>query len=223
MNRSYFSSRMRAVASVSVSLVALALLAACAPRPHGPPSAPPPGVLVSTRDIPGDFFFRQRVSARYPGREMSFDAVLQKQGDTLTLVGLTPFGTRAFVLQQRGTDVQFTAEMPDVLPFPPRYVLLDVHRTFFMTLAPTPAPDGERTGAREGEELRERWSDGHLTQRSFRRLDGAPPGLVEVRYGDDGMEGLRPPRTIELRNGWFGYALTITTLEQRALPPPSSP
>ena len=38
---------------------------------------------------------------------------LQHRGDTLTIVGLTPLGTRAFVLQQQGLDVSFTSYLPE--------------------------------------------------------------------------------------------------------------
>lgn len=195
--------------------VALALtLASCAA--HRPPLRAYPGTLRRTSEIPGAFLMRQRVVAHYPGRDLSFDAVLQKQGDTLTLLGLTPFGTRAFVMQQRGVEVTFHATLPMELPFPPRNMLLDIHRTFF---GPDrrPAPvDGERAFVADGEEVRETWRAGRLRTRSYRRLDGDPPGLIEVNYGD-GMLGRAAPRVIELRNGWFGYALTITTLAQQTL------
>ncbi len=199
----------------ALALSALAL--ACgARRPPAMPARANPGALVPTGEIRGDFLMRQRVEAHYPGRDVSFDAVLQKQGDALTLLGLTPFGTRAFVLQQRGTEVSFTSHMPGELPFPPRYMLLDIHRTFFMGLGPPPAGDGERTGARDGDEIREVWRAGRLMERHFRRLDGRPPGTVDVRYVD-GMIGHAPPRTIEFRNGWSGYSLTITTLAHQTL------
>lgn len=197
----------------------LMLLACTARRPPAMPASAHAGTLVSTDAIPGAFLMRQRVEAHHPGREVSFDAVLQKQGDTLTLLGLTPFGTRAFVLQQRGTEVSFTSHMPGELPFPPRYMLLDIHRTFFIGLGDAPAADGERRGLRDGEEIREVWRAGRLMEKHFRRIDGDPAGTLDVRY-EGGMRGREPPRTIEFRNGWFGYALTITTLAYQTLPAP---
>lgn len=190
------------------------LLLACASRPPVP--RPYPGALIPSGEIRGEFMMRQRVAAHYPGRELSFDAVLQKQGDTLTLVGITPFGSRAFVMQQRGTEVTFTSSLPMELPFPPRYMLQDIHRTFFVSLGRPPAPTGERVEARDGEEVRETWRDGRLIARTYRRLDGAPAGLIEVDYGE-GMIGRAPPRVIRFRNGWYGYALTITTLAHQTL------
>ncbi len=197
--------------------LALALAACASPRPAGPP-AEYVGALVPTGDIRGAFLARQHVSAHYPGgHDVEFDAVMQKQGDTLTLLGMTPFGTRAFLLQQRGTEVSFTSYLPRELPFPPRYMLLDIHRTFFIGLGAPPAADGERRGTRDGEEIVERWQAGRLMERRFRRLDGRPAGDIVVRYGD-GMQGHAPPRVIEFRNGWFGYTLSIETTAHQTLP-----
>jgi hypothetical protein len=196
--------------------VGAALLVACGGRRET--VAVPPrelGSLVPTGDIRGSFLYRQRVTAQRPGHEVSFEAVLQKQGETLTMLGLTPFGTRAFVLQQRGVAVEFTSYLPGELPFPPRYILLDLHRTLFVTLGPAPA-DGERSAVREGENVREVWRGGRLIERHYTRVDGNPAGSVDVRY-DGGMVGHEPPDTVVYRNGWFGYTLTITTLARQAL------
>lgn len=198
-------------------LLCAALALGCAGRRHAV-NVPPQemGSLVPTGEIRGAFLYRQRVTARRPGHdEVSFDAVLQKQGDTLTMLGLTPFGTRAFVLQQRGLAVEFTSYMPGELPFPPRFILLDLHRTLFVTLGAQP-PDGERRGVRDGESVREVWRGGRLMERRYERVDGHPAGAIEVRY-EGGMAGQEPPDTVEYRNGWYGYALTITTLARQAL------
>ncbi len=194
------------------------LCAACSrPSPRVPRSALPyVGRLVSTTDIQGDFFLRQRVHARFPGGDGSFEAVLQKQGEVLTLVGMTPFNTRAFVLRQRGTETEFESFVPQTMPFPPRYMLLDVHRVMFIGIAPAPSTDGEYFARRDGEEIRERWSAGRLVERHFRRLDGAPQGSIDIEY-IEGMTGRFPPRTVRFRNGWYGYELVITTLAHRAL------
>lgn len=195
---------------------ALALAACVAPRPRALTARDYPGALVPVADIAPDFIARQRVVATASGRPHGFDAALQRRGDALTLVGLTPFGARAFVIEQRGQSVAFTPHLTRSLPFPPRFILLDVHRALFMGLpAPHPA-DGEQRGARDGEEITERYAGGRLTERRFRRLDGHPAGEVVVRY-DGGMEPPRPPRALTLRNGWLGYELRVETLSWQAL------
>lgn len=175
-----------------------------------------PGELVSTDEISGEWVLQQRIDARFGERGGGFEAVLQRRGDALTLVGMTPFRTRAFVMVQRGVRTEFTSYMPQALPFPPRAMLLDAHRVLFMTLPGDGPADGERRGVRAGEEIREVWSGGRLRERHFRRLDGSPPGSIDVEY-EGGMAGREVPRTVRLRNGWYGYELTITTLSRTDL------
>lgn len=200
-------------------LLTALLLAACHPRPHDPRVLRAyPGSLVPSTEIPGAFVLRQHVVAQPEGEEVSFDAVLQNHAGTFTLLGLTPFGTRAFLMQQRGTEVEFTSFVPRDLPFPPRYMLLDVHRALFIGLPSAPLPDGPHTGIRDGEEIRELWAAGRLRERTFRRLDGAPPGVITARY-EGGMIPGRPPERIEYHNGWFGYRLTVSTVSFEPIEP----
>jgi hypothetical protein len=162
---------------------------------------------------------RQKIVATYGDRSSSFDAVLQKRGDELTLLGLTPFGSRAFVLRQRGTEVSFESFVPQTLPFPPRYILIDVERVFFQWIGAdvAAAPDGEREGVRAGEIVKERWKEGRLLRRTFQRVDGRPPGEIVVEY-DGGMaaDGT-PPTHVAFRNGWYGYRLEIATESHETL------
>ncbi len=177
-----------------------------------------PGTLSPPGEIARDFLWQQRIVARYGDREEGFDVVLQKQGDQLVLIGLTPFGTKAFVLTQTGTELEFQPLIDQPAPFPPRFVLLDVHRAIFPALPgePGPRPDGEHRGEVDGEEVVEVWAAGRLTRRTFRRLDAKPPGDLVVEYvawSDDGVD----PTEVVLDNGWFGYSLTVTTVARQAL------
>src|SRR5690606_31057451 len=120
---------------VFAGLVAsVCLLAACPVtdrRPDGPAVGDGPGypgLLRSPGALPeGDFLWQQRVTARWGDEEaQGFDAALQRQGDTLTLVGLTPMGSKAFVVTQRGEALTFDNDSGRDMPFPPRYIMLDV-------------------------------------------------------------------------------------------------
>src|ERR1700722_8658280 len=123
-----------------LGLVAVLWLAACASRvAQSPPLPPYTGPLDFPVEGAEDFFDRQRIVASYEGHAFGFDAVLQKRGNELTLLGLTPFGSRAFVVTQKGADVSFQNYVGTALPFPPRYMLIDVHRVFFAHGAPDPA------------------------------------------------------------------------------------
>lgn len=200
------------------------LVFACAPA--AAPKAPLrddayPGVLVDSASLPQGIFLRQRIEARFRDqggtRSMSFAAVLQTDGGVLSLLALTPYGTRAFLLEQRGQAVRFQAYVDRALPFPPRFILLDVHRALFRSARGTAVvpENGALIAERDGERIREQWKGGALLERSFERLDGKPAGIIRVRYGagmPSDFPASRLPERIELHNAWLGYELSIQTL-----------
>jgi hypothetical protein len=195
----------------------LVLLAACGcahQRPTGPggptaPLKPPTAAELPPPDaIPGTFTVRQKLAARSAHGGGSFEAVLQKQPGQLTLMGLTPYGSRAFLLRQTAADVQFTSYVPRELPFPPTFMLLDIHRVFDAWLGP-PLPAGQRAQVRDGERIEERWRDGKLVTRTFTRAAADPPGTITISYAGDGPAGLAARITID--NARLGYWLGIDT------------
>jgi hypothetical protein len=117
-----------------------------------------------------------------------------------------------------GADVSFQSFVPQSLPFPPKYILIDVQRVFFAWAEPPWSADGERTAAREGEIEAEQWVGGRLRRRTFRRADGQPPGEIAIDYGVEGMsvDGA-PPARVTFANGWYGYRLEIVTVSHQAL------
>lgn len=174
-----------------------------------------PGPLLDPELLGPDFQWRQRVTAQWDtAAARSFEAVLSKTDGELLLLGLSPMGTPGFVLRLRGGAVEFENHSPQRLPFEPSYIMLDVERVFF------PWMDGEGDGTREhtahGERITEIWDEGRLKRRTFERLDGQPKGTIIVEY-DGWNEGDIAPATARLHNGWFGYTLTIETLEQQRL------
>lgn len=203
-------------------LLAFALglgLAGCATGPQRPPltEAAYPGTLADSSALPNGLFLRQRIDARFGERTMSFSAVLQVDRGVLSLLALTPYGTRAFLIEQVGQSVRFTPYVDRELPFPPRFILVDVHRGLFFGLGqparqPSPTTDGERTFERDGERVTELWRGGKLLERRFERLDHEPKGVVRVSYGREGFAPGQLPEQIDLDNGWFGYRLSIRTL-----------
>jgi hypothetical protein len=198
--------------------VLLAALCACHPEPapQPPRAGEYPGELVSTADMGAGFLMRQRVTATYADKDTSFEAVLQFKEGTLTMLALTPFGTKAFVLTQTGTEVAFEKFVERELPFPPDYILLDIHRALFMG-AGAPPTDGEHARERAGERISESWAGGRLQRRIFARIDGVPAGEIVVRF-PDGHVPETLPTVMHLDNGWFGYSLEIKTLSGRMLP-----
>jgi hypothetical protein len=207
--------------AVSLAVFLAVSLAACGPpAASGPPAEypgelAPPSSLRSPAALGDAFALDQHVVSESPQGTHEFRAILQKQDDTLTMVGLGPHGGRGFVLTQRGDEVTFESHLPRALPFPPRFMLLDVHRVWFMGL-PGPLADGEHRGEIDGEEVVERWEGGRLRERTFRRLDGHPPGVIRVTY-EGGLGGSEPPSAVHYDNGWFDYRLTITTLSHQRI------
>jgi hypothetical protein len=191
------------------------LAAACGGHLHSQPLQPTreTGPLVPAAQIHADFVWRQRIDVRFKERRESFSAVIEKRGDHLILLGLTPFGSRAFALEQRGSRATFTPYIDIQLPFSPLYILADVHRAFFRGLPGAPLSDGWHEGVADGERIRERWAEGRLLEREYRSLDpsGQAGNQVSIQYRG-GMLGFQPSPTIELTSRRFGYALTITTL-----------
>jgi hypothetical protein len=198
-------------------VLACAFAAACS----GPaaPAREYPGPLRAPRAYDVAFSVDHTVTAVHAEGSERFRAIVEKRGDALVMVGLGPHGGRAFVLTQHGDAIRFESQLPRELPFPPRYMLLDVHRVWLLGLPGAPLSDGEHRGEIEGEEIVETWADGRLLSRAFRRLDSRPPGWIRIAYEG----GLSPdpaagtPARIELDNGWFGYRLVIENATRRAL------
>ncbi|MEZ4267846.1 MAG: DUF3261 domain-containing protein [Myxococcota bacterium] len=208
-----------------LAIVAILLFASChrGNRADAPPSSGPPldesaypGELRAVDALPGDFLWRQHVTAHWPLGSRGFDAALQKRDDKLTLLGLTPMGTPAFTLVLTDDALTFENRSDRELPFPPRFVVLDLQRVFYPWLPGPPPADGERSGEVEGERVHERYAAGRLVERGFTRLDATPPGTIRVTYRDY-EPGAQAPRHAELDNGWFGYRIVVETSAQQAL------
>lgn len=201
---------------IAAMFVALSLTACGGRRATEMPAYP--GHLRVPAKVTSDFMLRQKLVARYGEQESSFDLVLQKRGDELILLGLTPYGGRAFALTQRGTAFEAETFVPMRLPFPARHILNDIHRVLLRGSGlDAHHADGTHVIESHGERVEERWRGGRLVLRTYERLDGDPAGQIRVTYeGPIPPGGVTSPR-IRLRNGWFGYQLHIHNLEQRRL------
>jgi hypothetical protein len=210
--------------------IVLCAAAACAQGAAKEADWPAVGILLAPATYPGDFLDRQRIVATYKGRTAAFDAVVQKKGDELTLVGLTPFGSRAFAIRQVGGVASFESFVPQTLPFPARYILVDVERVFFPWTDAPPPTDGERRFSRDSEAVAERWEGGKLRRRTFardgtspaspergRNVESGPPGEIVIDYDGGMAPGGAPPPHVSFDNGQYGYHLEITTLSHQPL------
>ena len=198
----------------SALLLALTLATACAhrpPPPAGPIPAPTAAELPPPDRIAGDLTLRQKLTATSAHGGGSFETILQKRPGLVRVLGLTPFGSRAFLLEQRADKVDFTSYIPHELPFPPTFMLLDIHRVFDRWLDAPPPTDGERSAAAAGgQRISERWRAGRLRQRTFSPAPGAPRGAITITYDGEIAPGVAAD--VELTNDRFGYRLRIHNL-----------
>jgi hypothetical protein len=194
-------------------------LVACAPKPPDktPTQAGPHEQLLPPSALPYDFMWRQLVTAQWPSGKQSFEAVLQKRGSELTLLGLSPMGLPGFVITLREDgSIEVHNRMGRPLPFEPAYVLADVQRVYFPWLSQVAANfEGEREGEHAGLRVRERYHAGQLVTREFRRKAGED-AVVRVTYSGFPPHG-DAPREVALDNQWHRYRLLIETFEQQRL------
>lgn len=201
------------------AVLSFLLLAACGTRREALPPPEYPGVVRAPAAYEGDFVLDHTITAEHTEGSETFRAVVEKRGDTLVMVALGPHGGRAFTLRQDGDAVAFESQLDRELPFPPRYVLLDFHRTWLAGLPGAPLADGDHSALVDGERVTERWDGGRLLERRFEREDGSPPGVIVVTYEG----GLSPdpaaptPTRVVLDNGWFRYRLVVTGISLRGL------
>jgi hypothetical protein len=187
--------------------------AACGSAPVRAPLEPAsteyPGILHPPSELSPDFAVEQHVELRKGDRHGAFDGVLQKRGGELVLIGLGPMGVRAFVLRQEGAEARFEQSMGPALPFPPRNVLVDIHRAFFKRLpVGDGAPSGTQRGEIDGEDVTEIWRAGSLVERRFERPDFRK-GAVRVLYGPGCAKERCEPSSVRIVNEWFGYEIAI--------------
>jgi hypothetical protein len=197
----------------ALAVCVLAAAAACVPAWHAvaPAALAPEG--FSRAGEPAGFLLRQRIAFETGARAGSFEAAVQSRCGELTIVGLAPFGARAFTLRDRTSGVEIERHLPIDWPFPPDYIVRDVRRTLFVPLPDAAPPSGTRTIEWRGESVDEVWSDGRLVERSFPEGDSA---RERVRYAG----GLAPgdvPTTVDITSERHGYRLRVVTLSRVAL------
>ena len=173
-----------------------------------------PGVLHDPRTVARNFMVRQslKLDTKHNGKPLQaeFEAVVQKQGDKLLVLGLGPMNMKVFTITQLGNRIEFQQFRGPKMPFSPRNILLDVHRVFFKRLpAPTEGYSGVLRGELDGEHVEETWQAGELRERVFTRPGSTFRGAVKIAFGAGCSATGCEPESATIRNEWFDYVLAI--------------
>lgn len=170
-----------------------------------------PWKLLPSESLDKDIFWRQRISASFQNREVSFQAVIQSSNGVFMVVGISPMGTKSFVLRQEGMMSTFEEFVDGDIPFPGHFILIDIQRCFF-PLAPSEAMlSGTNSFEWNGETVEETWKDGLLVSRRFQRPGYGELGeSILISYEGWSEDGIMPAK-VTLENGWFEYQLTISS------------
>lgn len=204
------------VLRVALATLVLFLGTACA-RPKPPAKVvevDARGVLLPTDKLAPPFVVQQRIEGKYQGGDATMECVVQLSDGKLTVLGLTPFGTRAFVIEQKGLDVHFQKFIERDLPVQPDAVLFDIHRVFFRAL-PKPSSDGVYEAQDQSEMVRETWAGGHLVERRFHSLEGPITNMIVVSFQGAPAPVIAPH--VRITNTAFGYTLEIDNTDQKLL------
>lgn len=212
LNLDFLSSRFRGGLRGQVAGTLLGIVGACRstspPVPAIPVLAPVP--IRSVAEMPGDFQWRQTVTVMYRDQKpRSFDAVLEKQGNVLSLVGLTPVQTILFVARAVGTSVEFENRTGQWLPFGGSHILRDVQRAYYPWLSGS-CDEGRRSRSFGEGSVEELCRSGRVVERVFEQA-GKP--AVRVAYRDRARFTDGPPGVVTLVDEQNEYRLEIETLE----------
>jgi hypothetical protein len=169
--------------------------------------------LLPANALPGQFVIQQSVTVRWMAaegpEEATFDAALQRRGDSLLLLGFGPMKQVGFELLLEDGRVRFENRTGRKVPFRPEDILADVQRVFYPWIeSGGDCTECERRGRRLALDVEERIGKALLEERRFRFHERPELGVVLIRYSGDRLFGVVPTEC-DVSNEWFGYRLEI--------------
>ena len=190
------SRRMRRSRSMPIRILPLALLllAGCFTTPKQ--KVPFAGYTHYPLLPPASFGrvaeFEHILQGEYQGRTFQLHALLRMDSTELLVLGLTPFGTRAFTIRYDGREVELDNPNGPKLAFPPELIISDIQEMFWPWL---PDQNG--------------WRVSTVEPAKGRDFFFANQRISSVRFtrGKDGQ------RVIELANLKYGYHLRLQIIE----------
>jgi len=198
-------------ALAALGLTTLAALAATGcltpwgarPRPHCPIE------LVPSDALSEGAAWRARIelsSGADEPRAIRGEVAARVEGGVLRLAALTPFGTRAFTIVQRGTQPTVDDLLGRRLGLEPLWILDAFHRLHALEALdarPAPPVGGPVVWSHGGERIEE----SAVATGLRRRFADASAGRGHADGTHWRAEALRGPRRSEIRNDWCGYRI----------------
>ena len=176
--------------------------------------------LLPVSALREDVLLRQRVTISWRDREENLEAVMQKRGAELLVVGLGPMNAVGFTIKLDDHGVSFENRVGRELPFEAERILADIQRVFYPWIASdTECRDCVRQGRRGRITITERVGSEFLEERLFEFDEGidqsdgpgrSTRGVVSISY-QDWIGGTSIPGRAILQNEALGYRLTIET------------
>ncbi len=168
--------------------------------------------LLSTQDLPRvAFTLRHHLRFVFGDRSGSVEAVLQKGCDHVTVVGLSPFGTRLFSVRQSGSEVIHEPTQQRAWPFPPHRMLIDIQRIYLYPLRDPPPADGAYESFVGETRVVEDWRAGRLRTRVLTVSSAQHPEHIVIRYQGSFGDG-SVPSLVEFSDQTREYRLEVETI-----------
>lgn len=201
------------------------LFPACAGSRQNPPSEGIPShdtiltFLPPLEQVKTNFIARQKLSGKFRDQEFQGEVIVQKLFGELTIIALTPFGSKAFVIKQTKDRIEATSLMPQELFFPFEFMVLAIHRSLFIGHGKAEKLqhiDGKISFFYKGIRIHEIWREGKLIERHF--FTKQEPSTLEfsIHYGE-GMKGIILPPQIDMIDHRIGYQIQVQTVQFQQL------
>ncbi len=167
-------------------------------------------VPVSTLELPATLDLRARMRLTIGSREIGFDAIAQRRGEALHVVGLVLPGTRIFALRQEGEIISFEGEEGRSMRALGAWAMDALHRGVWIGSEEDEAANAESSWVRHGEVITESIVEG-CRRRIFKGSAGrrdAPDISIDYRPNSDGTGGV----AYTIRNPQCGYEADVILL-----------
>ena len=173
------------------------------------PSENCPVKLIQASDLPQDLSFRAQVQIQKGKHQINFEAIAESKSGALTLVGIAPYGTRLFQIQQKEGEIHFSELDSSIHRSLAIFTMDALYRAYWIR-----APSKETSWDYANEIVTE-GSNHNERYREFRQSGPREAsGSVKIDYGFESDNRTTAVTTIE--NPWCGYSASIVQLKNNS-------